>query len=108
MGTVDLTIERIRKLEEEGKQEVEKADLRAGEILKKAKEEAVVLVEEYEKTKDAELSGKLSKAEQDVKKESEKILSKAKKTAEQIRETTNSKIPSLSKKLFELFRKELL
>ncbi len=115
MGNVGLdnmdseeTIERIKKLEEGGKQTFVKAGEEAAEILKKAKDDAVALVQEYEKTKDVEIKGILSKTEQEVKKDSAKIVSKAQKDAAEIRDIASSKVSNLSKKFFEIFRKELL
>lgn len=104
----DATIERIKGLEDWGKKMGEEAEAKKAGILQKAREKSLILIEEFERTRETDLELQMAKAEEKTQKEAEKILSKAQKEAADIRKRTSERTPEVSKKLFDRFRKKLL
>lgn len=101
------TIERIKHLEEWGKKQAIQAELDSGEILRKAREKATLLVENFEKTREADLQQELADAEKEAKKVSQKIISKAEDEADAIKKKAAAKITETTNKAFENFKKQL-
>jgi len=101
------TIERIKKVEELGKADVELAEAEKAETIRKAREKAIVLVEEFEKTRETETQNRLSEAEKDVKKAAEKIVKKAEEEAGEMRKKASGKVSRVSDKMFGDFKKAI-
>ncbi len=104
----DPTIERIKNLEGYGKREIEKTELKKAQIIEKAKEKSLLLIQEFEKTKDTSLKDRMAAVSEEIKKETAKMISKSQKDAEEIRKKAAERTSEVSRKFFEIFRKKML
>ena len=104
----ETTIERIKILEDWGKKKAEEAEAQKVEKLQKARERSLILVDEFERTRENDLGKVMSKVEDETGKEVEKIIAKAKKDSDSIRERAEGRTADLSRRLFDKFRKKLL
>ena len=104
----DTTIEKIKAVEDWGKKRLEESEAKKLEISQKARERSLILVEEFERTRENDLGKVMSKVEDETNKEVEKILAKSRKEADGIRERAGDRRADLSRRLFDKFRKKLL
>src|SRR3989344_3590548 len=104
----DTTIEKIKAVEDWGKKKLEETEAKKLEISQKARERGLILVEEFERSRENDLGKVMSKVESETGKEVEKILAKSRKEADGIREGAENRTADLSRRLFDKFRKKLL
>jgi len=105
---VEVIIERIKKVEDDGQKKIAEAEAEKEQIIKKAREKAIAVVEEFEKTQDTIFNEVMQEARADITVQKEKIMVKGREGVESLQEMSSRNLRDASRFVFNELRKSIL